>query len=423
MKSGGRRSGGPITVAIPEPSSNLAGDWPVAPAPQRTVVLHTRVVTETGGGPDKTIMLAAPFLAHTNYWLASAYMHPPGDAGFDAIRKRFAALSSPLISVPDRGPLDRSVLRTLLEVCKRYNVRIWHGHDYKSNLLGIMLRPLWKMKLVTTVHGWVKNTTRTPLYYAVDRWSLPYYHHVMCVSDDLYEKVRGLGVPEDRCTLILNAIDEKTFDRKAPAAQSPLRKEVPAGRLVVGAVGRLSAEKAFNLLIRAVDTLIKEGCDLELWIAGEGDARSELETMIAQLGLNDRVKLLGFRSDTVALYEAMDLFVLSSLREGLPNVVLEAMSMRVPVVSTRVAGVPKLITEGRHGLLCELGDAASLTHAMRRAVGDAALRARMAEEARALIEREFSFAKRMDKERAVYDKVLGAADPTPNPQPPTPTAA
>src|SRR5690606_2397786 len=186
------------SAVVAEPAADQAAPIPPAPVeppPGRIVVLHTRVVTDTGGGPDKTILLSAPFLAHTDYWLAAAYMHPPGDPGFESIRKRAAEFQCPLLAIPDRGPLDRSVLRTLLDLCKRYNVRIWHGHDYKSNLLGLLLKPLWRqMKLVTTVHGWVKHTSRTPLYYAVDRWSLPFYHHVICVSEDLVERVRAQGV-------------------------------------------------------------------------------------------------------------------------------------------------------------------------------------------------------------------------------------
>lgn len=401
-------------------TSKGEADWPDVPE-GHDVVLHTRVVTAAGGGPDKTILLSASFLADTNYWLAAAYMHPPGDPGFEEVRRRAGAVECPLISVPDRGPLDQSVLRKMLAICKHYNVKIWHGHDYKSNLLGLTLRPFWSMKLVTTVHGWVRHTTRTPLYYAVDRWSLPYYHHVLCVSDDLVERVMKLGVPEERCTLIHNAIDHRTFARRHPAAQSPLRGEgglppggraVPEGRLVIGAVGRLSPEKAFNSLIRATGLLVKEGFDIELWIAGEGDGQEELQVLIDHLGLGDRVRLLGFCSDTVGLYDAMDLFVLSSLREGLPNVVLEAMAMGVPVVSTRVAGVPKLITDGQTGLLCPVGDIDQLAGAMRRVLADDNLRRSLARNGRALIEQEYSFTQRMAKVQAIYDRVLGDREPS-----------
>ncbi len=389
----------------------IAG-WPPKPD-GREVVLHTRVVTETGGGPDKTILMSAPFLADSPYWLAAAYMHPPEDPGFAEVRRRAETIGSPLISVPDRGALDRSVLRRMLAICKHYQVKVWHGHDYKSNLLGVALRPFWPMKLITTVHGWVKHTTKTPLYYAVDRWCLPYYHHVICVSDDLQERVAALGVPPERCSLIHNAIDERMYSRTIAPDHAPMRQQMgtPPGRKVVGAIGRLSPEKGFGDLIRAVHGLVTgdgDRLDIELWIAGDGDARPDLERQIKALGLEDRVKLLGFCSDPIAFYHALDLFTLSSLREGLPNVVLEAMSMSVPVVSTRVAGVPKMLTDGETGLLCPIGQPGELAEAMRRALTDSALSQRLVAAGRELIEREYSFTQRMAKVRAIYDQVLGA---------------
>src|SRR5204862_58795 len=81
-------------------------------------------------------------------------------------------------------------------------VGIWHGHDYKSNLLGLLLRSFWPMRLVTTVHGWVQHTRRTPLYYAVDRFSLPHYESVICVSEDLYRRCLAFGVAASRCSVV-----------------------------------------------------------------------------------------------------------------------------------------------------------------------------------------------------------------------------
>lgn len=385
---------------------------PPAPA-DRDVVLHTRVVTDAGGGPDKTILLSASHFEDSPYWLAAAYMHPPNDEGFTVVRARAAQYNAPLISIPDRGPTDTSVLRQMLDVCRHYNVRIWHGHDYKSNMLGLMLRPFFPMKLVTTVHGWVKHTMRTPLYYAVDRMCLPYYHHVICVSQDLRDRAVKSGVPEQRCTLIRNAIDTEMYHRQFQPDKALVRQDmkVPRDRVVIGAAGRLSPEKGFADLICAVGDIVGEGKDVELWIIGEGEEHANLQKLIVHLKLEDRVRLLGFRIDMVELYHAMDLFVLSSLREGLPNVVLEAMSMQVPVVATRVAEIPGMIDHGETGLLCPIGDPEQLTANIRDAVSNAALRWRLAHNARRMIEQQFTFKNRMNQVRAIYDAVI--AEPAP----------
>ncbi len=385
---------------------------PGAPGGQH-VVLHTRVITGTGGGPDKTILLSAPFMSDTPYWLVAAYLHPPDDPGFHEVQKKAVQVGCPLIAVPDTGPLDCSVFRVLLDLCRRYKVRIWHGHDYKSNLLGLAVRPFWNMKLVTTVHGWVKRTVKTPLYYAIDRGCLPYYHHVICVSPDLVDRARTLGVPDERLSLVPNAIDESWFKRHHPPDQARLRQQyqVSPGRMVIGAVGRLSTEKGFHLLIRAVHALVEQGLDLELWIAGEGDQRGDLEDMVTQYNLAGRIRLLGFVDDTISLYHALDLFVLSSLREGLPNVVLEAMSMHVPVVATQVGGVGDLVQHEQTGLICPAGELDTLIEACRRLVTDEILRSRLATAGRKAIESHYSFGQRMDRIRHIYDNVLGIQKP------------
>src|SRR5262245_25672385 len=138
------------------------------------VVLDTRVVSGSGGGPDKTILNSPRFLTPMGYRMLCAYMHPPGDPGFEQLRREAEPWRAPLLSVHDRGPLDWRVASAMLRICRREKVAVWHGHDYKSNALGLLLRPFWRMKLVTTVHGWVHETRRTPLYYAVDRLSLRY---------------------------------------------------------------------------------------------------------------------------------------------------------------------------------------------------------------------------------------------------------
>jgi glycosyltransferase involved in cell wall biosynthesis len=118
------------------------------------------------------------------------------------------------------------------------------------------------------------------------------------------------------------------------------------------------------------------------------------------------MKLLGFRTDALALFEAMDVFALSSLREGLPNVVLEAMAMEVPVVATRCGGLEAFGRDGEDMLLVPAGSAEALAAGIERLARDEGLRARLARGARARVERDASFRRRMERFVGIYDRLL-----------------
>ena len=380
-----------------------------AKSPEKRLVLHTRVVTGSGGGPDKTILNSPRFLTDQGYPMICAYLRDPNDEYFSVLEQRAAQWNAPLIAVDDFGALDWGVIARFRRICEDEKPAIWHGHDYKTNLLGLVLRRKVPMRLVTTVHGWVKHTWKTPLYYAIDRFCLRHYDQVICVSQDIYDTCRDIGIAYEKCWHVPNAIDTNEFRRRRDRDDVKREFGVSDQRMVIGAVGRLSAEKGFDLLIRAVRVLVDDGLDIELWIAGEGDQDAALTALVDELGLVGRVRLLGFHSDPLTLYHAMDVFVVSSLREGLPNVLLEAMALEVPVVSTKIAGVPKLVNDNKSGLLIEPGSVRGLHEALARVLGSRSLRDNLARSARKTIEEKHSFRKRMDKIKTIYDVMFTEA--------------
>src|SRR5262245_45236645 len=370
------------------------------------VILHTRCVSGSGGGPEKTILNSPRFLVGLGYDCVCAYMHPPGDPGFEVLRRRAAAAGARLVGIPDRGPLDLGVVRRMARLCRDERVAVWHGHDYKSNALGLLIRWHWPMKLVTTVHGWVQHTRRTPLYYSIDRLCLKRYDEVICVSQDLYEECLRLGVRQDRCHWVHNGIDAEQYTRRQETSAARRAFGEPASGQLIGAMGRLSDEKGFDILIDAVDRLLNEGRDISLWIAGEGGERERLQKLVDERGRAQRIRLLGHVEDTQSFYESLDLFALSSRREGLPNVLLEAMALEVPVVATRVAGVPTLVQDSVNGLLVEPGDIAALANGIRQLLTDATIRGRFADVGRQAVETTFSFERRMRRVAGIYDALL-----------------
>ena len=365
-------------------------------------VLHTRVVTGTGGGPEKTILNSPRYLKQYGIDCACLFMKPPGDPGFATLEHKAAAAGAMIIGIDDRGPTDWRVVRDCVRICRERNVTIWHAHDYKSNALGLLVSRFHKMHLVTTAHGWVRFTSRTPLYYKIDRFCLKRYEEVICVSQDLYDTCLENGVSKKRLHQIDNAIVMDDYSTALPSLRDKARFGFDSQRLLIGAAGRLSEEKGFHHLINAVARLINDGQPVGLIIAGEGHLRDQLQQQINELDLQNHVRMAGFLTDARELYRAIDLFVLSSLREGLPNVVLEAMACNRAVVATNCNGIPKLVQHEQNGLIVPVDDENALHHAIRACVVSDGLRAKLADAGRQTIEDRFCFDRRMNRIVAVY---------------------
>ena len=367
-------------------------------------VLHLRTVTGRGGGPEKTI-LNSPRYIGPGYEMRLAYFRPVNDPNFD-LPDRARRLGVTLIDIPEQRALDFGALRRLTAEIRAFRPHILHPHDYKTNLLAVTFGRWYDIPVVTTMHGYVSRSPRLSAYYTIDRWSLRCMDHVVVVSDDLRDRAAQLGVSSLRCSVVHNAIDSDVYSPQRSRDEAKQRLGFSNGRLLVGAVGRLASEKGFDRLIQSADRLMREGLSFDLAIAGEGPEDAALKRHVAQCHEPTRFHFLGQQPDLIPFYNAFDVFALSSLREGLPNVLLEAMSMGVPVVSTRVAGVPRLVETGVNGLLVEPGNDRQLTQSLRRLLEDAALRQCLGQAGRQTVVERFSFEHRMKKIRGIYDSVL-----------------
>lgn len=368
-------------------------------------VLHARTVTGTGGGPEKTIINSPRFLSEMGYQSNCLFLRPPNDPGFESLRERAQHADTQLIEVDDQGKFSRRMVKQVINHARERNVTIWHAHDYKSNLLGLVVNRYHPMRLVTTAHGWVNFDGMTPFYYWLDKkFFLPSYEKIICVSSTVMEQAIAGGTPKSKCVIIDNAIDHHQFSRCRGVDQA---KSEDFGfdreQLVIGSIGRLSPEKGFDLLIKAMSELIKKGINVKLVIAGEGPEKNNLQNLIDDLGISDSVSLLGYCQDTISFYEALDIFVLSSHREGLPNVVLEAMAIGVPVVATNVDGVPKIITDGADGLLVPPGDFSEIGKNLSRLIQNPSLRANISKRCVETIREKWSFHNRMKNVANLYD--------------------
>jgi glycosyltransferase involved in cell wall biosynthesis len=367
-------------------------------------MMHLRVVAGTGGGPEKTILNSPRFIRQHGYDAHVVYLCPSDPVIQESLSLRAARLDCPLRLIEDRGLTDLSVVGKLLAFCREHRIELFQAHDYKSNALGLILRRMHRMHLVTMLHGWTDMSGRMPLYKRVDQWCLPWYQQLICVSEDLVEECRKLKIPERKIQLVHNAIDLGNYTRWL--SKTNAKAEIGGGQnsdRLVGMVCRLSPEKGILEAIAMVARFRKREIPIQLWIAGDGPYRPEIEKEIARLGLESSVRLLGQLADARPFYQAMDVFLLNSIREGLPNVVLEAMALEVPVVATCIAGVPTLVRPDQTGWLIEPGDESGLDSAIEQSITNFSVAETYRQRASRMIAEEFSFSKRIERVASIYD--------------------
>ncbi len=265
-----------------------------------------------------------------------------------------------------------------------------HCHLPPADLIGRVAARLAGVPVIlTTEHG--KFLWKPWYYLAVERMLGAITDARICVSRDIMEiRRRREGTPERKLVHIPNAVDTARFghpgrDRASVFAEFGWD---PASPLVI-AVGRLEPEKNYELLLQAVDRLRPLIPSVRCLLVGDGTRRAALAALVDRLALASHVRLAGARADIPDLLGAADVFVLSSLKEGLPVSLLEAMAAGRGIVATAVGGIPETIRDGENGLLVPSGDTGALAAAIRKLLADGALRARLGSSARAAAERDY----------------------------------
>lgn len=282
--------------------------------------------------------------------------------------------------------------RELADVLARLEADVLCVHGYKSDLLGRWAVRRRRIPVVAVSRGWTGEDLKVRLYEAVDRVCLRGMDRVVCVSEGQAAKVRRAGVPDTLSRVIHNAIHPERFASPDPANRQRLLDFFPSppGR-IVGAAGRLSRDKGFDVLLKAAAQLAREDASLGFVLFGDGPLRAHLARRAALAGLADRFVLAGFRTDLDRFMPFLDLLVLPSYTEGLPNVVLEACAAGVPVVATAVGGTPEVVDDGRSGFLVAPGDAVALAARIRDALASEEGRRALGEHGRERVLRDFTF--------------------------------
>ncbi|MFO0888499.1 MAG: glycosyltransferase [Isosphaeraceae bacterium] len=232
---------------------------------------------------------------------------------------------------------------------------------------------------------------------------------IFCVSEEIAEALASVGgVPRERMAVVPNGIDTDKF--ATPRSRGWAREQlgIPGHARVIGTVGRLNEVKRQDLLIRAFGRVAARCPDSHLMIVGDGPLRGDLQILVDRLGLSGRVHFAGHQDHPERFLPTMDLFALTSRSEGMPLAVLEAWAAGLPVVASGVGRLPKVIDDGRTGLLFPSGDEVRLESCLIRLLEDSVLSATLGSAGRAEVNARYSLRQMTRTYASQYEELLAA---------------
>ena len=364
-------------------------------------ILELRSALASGGGPEKTILLGAAQTDPSRYSVTVTYIRDLRDEAFD-LDRRAAELGVDFAPVEERNSFDPRALIQLHRLILDRRIDIVHAHDYKTDFFALPLCRLTGTIPMSTAHGWARFGLKDRIYNWWDKRILSHYPLVIAVSARIKAQLVEAGAREDRVRVIRNGVDTAVFSADPSVGRRMREAEgLPLDATVIGAVGRLSSEKRPELLLEAASRL-----EVYSVFIGEGEERGALEKRAAELGITDKVKFLGHRSDVGNCHQMLDVYVQTSDTEGIPNALLEAMALEIPIVATDVGGTGEIIDHEIHGLLVSKGDVDQIVEAVRKTLEDGESTARRVRSARERVEVELSFRARMKCLEGVYDELV-----------------
>jgi len=229
-------------------------------------------------------------------------------------------------------------------------------------------------------------------------------HHV-AISDAIRRVMLADGIAADRITTIHSGVDTNRLILEKP--QNEFRKTIgiPDDHLVIGMVAALTAEKGYPTILKAAAEVLRNHDRVTFCALGDGSGRDALFRQAEALGLGDKFRFMGFREDVGAFFHIFDVFVLASHMEGLGTSILDAHSVGLPVLASRVGGIPEIIEDGENGLLADAGNAQGFADKLSHLIDDSDLREKLGRNALESVKR-FSIKETVEKNIALYHDIL-----------------
>jgi glycosyltransferase involved in cell wall biosynthesis len=378
-------------------------------------VLHTITRLIVGGAQENTLFTAA--------WLDPArfrvdVLSGPQTGTEGSLIEEAQAQGIRLTILPDLlrqvSPLhDLRALASLTRFIREGGYTIVHTHSSKAGILGrLAARRAGAPIIVHTVHGWsfhdhMPALTRR-IYTLLERWMARFTHALVVVAEKDIEKGLHARIGRrEQYHLIRSAIPLDTFDpAKVDRVAARQALGLPLDAQVIGAIGRFSAQKNPLDWVRVAGIIGRARPDARFLLVGDGPLRRQVKAALAQEGLAGRAVLTGIRRDTPRLLAAMDVFMLTSLWEGLPRTIPEAQAMSLPVVANHADGTVEAIQDGFNGFLCHPGDLQGMAERVLALLDNPLLCAEMGARGRSAAQQTFDLRLMIRQIEGLYDALL-----------------
>jgi len=352
------------------------------------------------GGAEQLLVTYAAQARRAGVALTVISLKPASDS---PVKQRLLDEGAQVYLLPEARLFSLARFARLLRLLRGETWDVLHTHLTYANILGILAARLLGKPVIASMHNILRG--RTALRERLERWLLPFASRIVAVGEQVGAELTPLF--PGKVETIVNAVPE--LSAVSASRRAELRRElgIDSSALLLLAVGRLTAQKAFDDLLQALALLRPAFPQVLLWVAGEGELRPALEAQTEALGLNSTVRWLGIRRDIPDLLAAADVYVSASRWEGLSVALLEAMSAGLPPVVTAVGDAPRVVQPGC-GLLTPPSDPQALAQTLQPLLGDAALRSSLGRSARQRVQAEYGAAAWYERMQLLYRSVSEA---------------
>ena len=363
-----------------------------------------RIISNLGvGGVQKRMVSLLPKLNKERYDV-SVCSFKSGE-----LRRGLEQSGIPVKIIPRRFKFDPVCIYRLCSIMKKENIDIVHTHCHKPNTTGRIAAKLAGVPvIIANEHN--MDTWKSNWQLTLDKWLSAYSDKIIAVSEAVKSfYVKNTNVPADKFEVIYNGVDLDSWQKNIPSQEIIAEKKAELGLLrddkIITAIGRLHPQKGHEHLLRAAKKIIPKMQNLKFLIIGDGPMRLSLESLSERLGIKENIVFTGNREDIKDMLYLSDLSVISSIREGFSNVVLESMACGKPLVATDVGGNNEIIIDGENGFIVPSKDEDALADKMLILAGNEELTKKMGLTAKQTVEK-FSLMKMIHETENLYSRLI-----------------